>query len=120
MKVRWTDEQSDLGTILNKRLEILSQRFASPTETHDPLLLFAHILGQAAAVYHYKEIVDSTSNAENTTEGESVEHCYDQTLTAIQTLIRLATPLRELHFSKVSCLPTIVVARPSLAADNAV
>ncbi|EAU36567.1 predicted protein [Aspergillus terreus NIH2624] len=50
----WTDQHQWLDSLLNNRLQILSQYYPSPTQICDPMLSFAHIMGQASVIHLYK------------------------------------------------------------------
>jgi hypothetical protein len=96
------DQRKWLENLLAHRLQLLSQCYPSPHESFDPLLLFAHILGQAIMIYFCKGMADTAMDA-----GDSVNAdmgCVDYhnlALGASSTVIQFASALRELPFSKV-------------------
>ena len=99
----WGQQRQWLDHILTTRLEALSGRYPSPTEAHDPLVLFANILGQTTVVYHCKGIIESTANS-STLENSNSEYLEIQSraVAAIKDIVSLAKAMSELHFSKVS------------------
>ncbi|KAJ4197206.1 hypothetical protein NW767_009098 [Fusarium falciforme] len=104
----WEQQRQWLDHILTTRLEALSDRYPSPTEAHDPLLLFANILGQTTVVYHCKGIIESTANS-STFENSNSEYLEIQSraVAAIKDIVSLAKAMSELHFSKIHPLMPI-------------
>jgi hypothetical protein len=103
----WEQQRQWLDHILTTRLEALSERYPSPIEAHDPLLLFANILSQATVVYHCKGITESTANCstlENSNSGYL--EIQSRAVAAIKNIVSLAKAMSELHFSKVSYTKT--------------
>lgn len=98
-----TEQRRWLDTILTNRLQILSQYYPSPTESYDPLLLFANILGQATIIYFCKAMTDTVAGSSSSIHGNAEILNYKaRALEASSAIIRLASTLRELPFSKVS------------------
>ncbi|KAH7234145.1 hypothetical protein B0J15DRAFT_517419 [Fusarium solani] len=104
----WEQQRQWLDHILTTRLEALSERYPSPIEAHDPLLLFANILSQATVVYHCKGITESTANCstlENSNSGYL--EIQSRAVAAIKNIVSLAKAMSELHFSKIHPLMPI-------------
>ncbi|RSL62831.1 hypothetical protein CEP53_004607 [Fusarium sp. AF-6] len=92
----WEQQRQWLDHILMARLEILSECYPSPTEAHDPLLLFANILGYTTVVYHCKTMI-----------GHAYLELHSRAAVATKDIIRLAKSMSELHFSKIHPLMPI-------------
>ncbi|KAH6886925.1 fungal-specific transcription factor domain-containing protein [Thelonectria olida] len=92
---RWLDH------ILTTRLQVLSECYPSPAEANDPLLLFAHVLGQATVVYYCKGIMETVSSpVEEVGSEPDVLEWQQRASSASTTIIRFAKRLRDLHYSK--------------------
>jgi hypothetical protein len=92
-----------LDNILTTRLQILSNCYPSPTETYDPMLLFASILGQATVIYCCKGMMRLEARPVNSIESSTEAlDCQQRALAAIATIVRFAKALCELHVSRVS------------------
>ncbi|KAJ5651936.1 hypothetical protein N7507_009362 [Penicillium longicatenatum] len=50
----WTDQHRWLDNVLTNRLQVLLQYYPSPSQICDPMLSFAHIMGQASVIHLYK------------------------------------------------------------------
>lgn len=106
MAMDGTEQRRWLDSILSNRLQILSQYYPSPIESYDPLLLFANILGQATVIYFCKAMTDTVVESSSSMHGNAEILNYKaRALEASSAIIRLATTLRELPFSKVSINP---------------
>ncbi|KAJ5310737.1 uncharacterized protein N7443_003198 [Penicillium atrosanguineum] len=110
MAMDGSDQRRWLDSILTSRLQILSQYYPSPTESYDPLLLFANILGQATIIYFCKAMTDTVADS-NRSNNEITEilNYKARALEASAAIIRLASTLRELPFSKVHPLMPIPI-----------
>lgn len=104
--VCWKEQRRWLDSILTKRLEVLSQCYPAPTDSCDPLLLFANILGQATVIYFCKAMTNTADGADDMLNGdpEFVQNQY-RALEASTKIINLASTLRELPFSRVCSKP---------------
>ncbi|GKZ25831.1 hypothetical protein AbraIFM66951_002832 [Aspergillus brasiliensis] len=99
MTLDWTEQRQWLDRLLVSRFQVLSQCYPAPTESNDPLLLFTHILAHATVIYYCKTMTQSDAPSNFTQSSEfSYEH---RALEASKNIIRLATTLPELPFSKV-------------------
>lgn len=103
------DEQRRwLDSILTDRLQVLSECYPSPTETYDPLLLFANILGQATVIYSCKATVKTTPLAHNVADappGANISLDYEQrAIEASATIVQLGAALQDVPISKVCLL----------------
>lgn len=103
MSLDWTEQLRSLENLLTTRLQALERCYPAPTEVYDPLLLFANILGQATVIYFCKVMKGSTGESADLFQWSSELYNYHRhALEASGAIIRLATTLRELPFSKVS------------------
>lgn len=99
MTLDWTEQRQWLDRLLLSRFQVLSQCYPDPTESNDHLLLFTHILAQATVIYYCKTMIQSDAPSNFTQNSEfRYEH---RALEASKNIIRLATTLPELPFSKV-------------------
>ncbi|KAF7596103.1 hypothetical protein BBP40_003365 [Aspergillus hancockii] len=103
-----TEQHRWLDSILTTRLHVLSQLPPSSAATYDPLFVFANILGQATIVYLFKGLAQSFAMPGEQLE-TNVEGCeyHHRLFDAVDTMIRLAKPLVELHASKIHPLMPI-------------
>jgi hypothetical protein len=99
MTMDLTEQRRWLDSMLMNRLQVLSQ-YPAPTESYDPLLLFANILGQATVIYFCKAMTD-------TAEGPDGSHYQYRALEASTNIISFASTLRDLPFSRVHPLTPI-------------
>lgn len=90
----WIDD------ILTARLHVLDEFHSSPTESSDPMLLFAHILAQATVIYHCKGMLQ-TAGDQRVLAGSDTSEWHHRALTASEAIVRLSKRLGDLHFSKV-------------------
>ncbi|KAL4812710.1 fungal-specific transcription factor domain-containing protein [Aspergillus spinulosporus] len=104
MAPNWTDQHQWLDNVLNNRLQILSQYYPSPAQICDPMLFFAHIMGQASVIHLYKGM-ESVMWAID--EGGWVVEYQRRALNAAQEIVRLAKGLTEFHFFKIHPLMPI-------------
>lgn len=104
----WTDQHQWLDSLLNNRLQILSQYYPSPTQICDPMLSFAHIMGQASVIHLYKGMESVVWAID---EGAWVVEYQRRALNAAQEIVKLAKGLTEFHFFKVETLPCGVHCR---------
>lgn len=95
----WEGPRQWLDSILTTRLQGLNQHYPSQAETHDPLLLFAHVLSQATVIYLCK----STMEARPILASDDTEQCRERALQAAEIIVQLGEIMHELHFSKVNC-----------------
>ncbi|KAI8719833.1 Zn(2)-C6 fungal-type domain-containing protein [Fusarium sp. LHS14.1] len=104
----WEQQRRWLDDLLTARLEALSDQYPSPSEAHDPLLLFANILGQTTVVYHCKGMIQSRANS-STLEDSNSEYLEIQSraAAAIRNIVSLVKAMSELHFSKIHPLMPI-------------
>ncbi|CEJ61681.1 hypothetical protein PMG11_10205 [Penicillium brasilianum] len=103
----WMEQRRWLDSILTNRLQVLSQFYPPPTESYDPLLLFANILGQATVIYFCKAMNDTTADGSlDTNNSEFIQYQY-RALEASTNIISLASILRDLPFSRVHPLTPI-------------
>ncbi|KAK6381629.1 hypothetical protein LTS17_004688 [Exophiala oligosperma] len=106
---RWLDNTLKIRLQVVARLCALSQTAAS-----DPFLLFTNILGHGAVVYLCKCAMQSAASlARQPDVYAEVLQCQARALAAATAVVRLASELRELHFSKIYPLmpiPLFVVA----------
>ncbi|KAL2833688.1 fungal-specific transcription factor domain-containing protein [Aspergillus cavernicola] len=100
MVLDWTEQRRWLDSLLTSRLQVLSQCYPSPTESYDPLLLFTNILAQATVIYFCKTMTESAEPI-NPSQSSDLTTYEDRALEACTNIIRLATTLLELPFSKV-------------------
>ncbi|KAJ5097763.1 fungal-specific transcription factor domain-containing protein [Penicillium angulare] len=109
MNMDWSEQRRWLDSILTNRLEVLSQHYPSPTESNDPLLLFANILGQATVIYFCKTINDTSTWPEGSSIENSPEFIQYQyrALEASTNIISLASTLQDLPLSRVHPLTPI-------------
>lgn len=108
MAMDGSEQRRWLDSILTNRLQILSQFYPSPIESYDPLLLFANILGQATVIYFCKAMTDTVADLSGQGHGNpEILNYKARALEASAAIIRLASTLRELPFSKVSIGPEI-------------
>jgi hypothetical protein len=81
----------------------LSQCYPSPTESFEPLLLLAHILGQATIIYFCKAMADTTMEVADPSNADTdFFNPHNRALEASSTIIQFGSTLRELPFSRVS------------------
>ncbi|KGO36756.1 Transcription factor, fungi [Penicillium expansum] len=104
MAPNWTDQHQWLDNVLTNRLQILSQHYPSPTQVCDPMLSFAHIMGQASVIHLYKGM-ESIVWAVN--EGALVLEYRRRALSAAQEIVKQAKGLIEFYFFKVHPLMPI-------------
>lgn len=98
-----SEQRRWLDSILTNRLQILSQYYPSPTDSYDPLLLFANILSQATIIYFCKAMTDIMADSDGSDhENPEILNYKARALEASAAIIRLASTMRELPFSKVS------------------
>lgn len=83
-----SDQRHWLDSNLSTRLQILSQCYPSPTEAYDPLLLFAHILGQATVIYFCKGMESETSRIDWREGSSEAVGCQSRALTAAATALQ--------------------------------
>ncbi|KAJ5290943.1 fungal-specific transcription factor domain-containing protein [Penicillium angulare] len=104
----WSEQRRWLDSILKNRLQVLSQNYPAPTESNDPLLLFANILGQATVIYFCKTISDTSADDGSLRENspEFIQYQY-RALEASTNIISLASILQELPVSRVHPLTPI-------------
>ena len=100
-----TEQRRWLDGLLTTRLQALFQFYPSPTETYDPLLLFANILGQATVIYCCKIAMElpAPPAADAWRWSSELSNYQRRALEASSAIVGLASTLRELPFSKVSC-----------------
>jgi hypothetical protein len=98
MTADWEGPLEWLDSILTARLQVLQECYPSPTEAYDPLLLFAHVLGQATVIH----LFDSTMQLESSLSDSNILQCQERALRAAGVVVQLARTMRELHFSKAS------------------
>ncbi|KAK4868315.1 hypothetical protein LT330_007037 [Penicillium expansum] len=104
MAIDYMEQRLWLENLLTTRLQVLSQRYPSPTDVYDPLLLFASVLGQATVIYFCKTI-DSTIIPDGELQGNiDLFGPQNRALEASTNIIRLASTLRDLPFAKVGLL----------------
>ena len=101
----WSDQYQWLDGILTKRLHVLSQYYPLPTETCDPKLLFANIMGQATVVYLCKG-VESVCGPNDAGRALLAQYQH-KALTAAEQIVNLAKALTESHLFKASLWITI-------------
>nr|UBX54553.1 fungal Zn(2)-Cys(6) binuclear cluster domain [Aspergillus sp.] len=104
MAPNWTDQHQWLDNVLNNRLQILSQYYPSPAQICDPMLSFAHIMGQASVIHLYKGMESVVWAID---EGAWVVEHQRRALNAAQEIVKLAKGLTEFHFFKVHPLMPI-------------
>ncbi|KAL4866976.1 hypothetical protein BDV12DRAFT_128559 [Aspergillus spectabilis] len=96
------DQRQWMNSMLVSRLQILSECYPSPTEARDPLLLFAHILGQATVIYFCKGGLElETSLVRSGDIIPEAMNCDNRALAAAASMVSLAAILCDLHFSKI-------------------
>lgn len=103
MTMNWTEQRRWLDTILSNRLQVLSQCYPAPTDSYDPLLLFANILGQATVIYFCRPMTDTAAGPDGPLNGNNPEYIQYQyrALEASTNIVSLTSILRELPFSRV-------------------
>ncbi|TVY17314.1 Citrinin biosynthesis transcriptional activator ctnR [Lachnellula arida] len=94
IQYQWLDD------ILTARLQILSQYNPSPTETHDPILLFTSIIGQVAIMALCKGM--EVKLAADSDGGTSVVACQLRALTAATQIVKFAKALTGFPIFKAS------------------
>jgi hypothetical protein len=105
MAMDGSEQRQWLDSILTNRIQVLLQYYPSPTESYDPLLLFANILGQATVIYFCKAMTDTVAETNGSMHGNpEILNYKTRALEASSEIIRLASTLRELPFSKVSLI----------------
>lgn len=100
----WTVQRQWIESALIHRLRVLSQFYPSPSDTCEPLLLFAHMLGQATMIYICKamdHVALEASHSADLNADDSGRH--NRALEASSMIIKIGSALRELPFSRVSC-----------------
>jgi hypothetical protein len=102
MAPNWSEQHRWLDNILTNRLQILSHYYPSPAQICDPILLFAHIMGQATVI-HLCKGMESVLWAID--EGALVVEYQQRALVAAREVVTLAKALTESHFFKVSAFP---------------
>lgn len=100
----WTDQHQWLDNVLTNRLQILSQYYPSPTQICDPMLSFAHIMGQASVIHLYKGMASVVWAVD---DGAWVVEYQRRALSAAQEIVKLAKGLTEFNFFKVHPLMPI-------------
>ena len=115
---QWLDDS------LTTRLQVLTQYNPSPTETHDPTILFTSIIGQTAVIALCKGM--ELKLGADSDGGASIVACQLRALTAATQIVKLAKALTEFPVFKVSrlgrcfhstSLPT-VIQDPSTDASH--
>lgn len=98
----WTEQRRWLDSILTNRLQVLSHYYPASTDSYDPLLLFANILGQATVIYFCKAMTDTAAGVDGPLNGSPgfIQYQY-RAIEASTNIISLASTLRELPFSRV-------------------
>jgi len=94
----WIDQHQWLDNVLTNRLQILSQYYPSPTQICDPLLSFAHIMGQASVIHLYKGMEAVVWAVDK--EAWVLEY-RRRAFNAAQEIVRLAKGLTEFNYFKV-------------------
>jgi hypothetical protein len=94
----WTDQHRWLDNVLTNRLQVLLQYYPSPFQICDPMLSFAHIMGQASVIHLYKGM-ESVVWAVN--EAGWVVEYKRHALNAAQEIVKQAKGLIEFYFFKV-------------------
>ncbi|KAM0147079.1 hypothetical protein ACHAPG_010804 [Botrytis cinerea] len=94
IQFQWLDD------MVTTRLQILSQYNPSPTETHDPMLLFTRIIGQTAVMALCKGM--ELKLAADSDGGASVVAYQLRALTAAAQIVKLAKALTEFPIFKAS------------------
>ena len=94
----WSDQHKWLDGILTKRLHILSHYYPLPTETCDPMLLFANIMGQATVVFLCKGM--QSIWGPNDAGRDFLVQYQQRALAAVEQILRLAKALTEFHLFK--------------------
>jgi hypothetical protein len=108
MTMNWTDQRKCLESVLIHRLQVLSQCYPSPTESFEPLLLLAHILGQATIIYFCKAMADTTMEVADPSNADTdFFNPHNRALEASSTIIQFGSTLRELPFSRIHPLMPI-------------
>ncbi|KAJ5180887.1 hypothetical protein N7492_004097 [Penicillium capsulatum] len=100
---QWLDE------LLANRAHALSQLYPPPSETYDPLLLFANVLSQTAIAYWCNGLMQQQVNP---VSHEYLSYQY-RVLSAVRQICYLAQILSNLHFSKLHPLmplPLLLIA----------
>ncbi|KAJ5953511.1 hypothetical protein N7454_000407 [Penicillium verhagenii] len=93
----WTDQNRWLDNVLNNRLQILSQYYPSPTQICDPMLSFAHIMGQASVIHLYKGMESIVWAVD---EGALVLEYRRRALSAAQEIVKQAKGLTKIYIFK--------------------
>jgi hypothetical protein len=101
MAPNWTDQHQWLDNVLANRLQILSQYYPSPAQICDPLLSFAHVMGQASVIHLYKGMESVVWAVDK--EAWVVEY-QRRAFNAAQEIVKMAKGLTELNLFKV-CQP---------------
>ncbi|KAJ6134559.1 fungal-specific transcription factor domain-containing protein [Penicillium sp. IBT 18751x] len=110
MAMDGSEQRRWLDSILTDRLHILSRYYPSPTQSYDPLLLFANILGQATMIYFCKAMTETVADSTGPEhENPEIMNYQSRALEASTAIIRLASTLRELPFTKVHPLMPIPI-----------
>jgi hypothetical protein len=94
----WIDQHQWLDNVLTNRLQILSQYYPSPAQICDPLISFAHIMGQASVIHLYKGIESAVWTVDK--EAWVLEY-QRRAFSAAQEIVKLAKGLTEFNFFKV-------------------
>ncbi|KAJ5568672.1 hypothetical protein N7450_011158 [Penicillium hetheringtonii] len=100
----WIDQHQWLDNVLTNRLQILSQYYPSPTQICDPLLSFAHIMGQASVIHLYKGMEAVVWAVDK--EAWVLEY-RRRAFNAAQEIVRLAKGLTEFNYFKIHPLMPI-------------
>ncbi|KAJ5675116.1 fungal-specific transcription factor domain-containing protein [Penicillium maclennaniae] len=110
MAMDGSEQRRWLDSILTDRLQILSRCYPSPTQSYDPLLLFANILGQATMIYFCKAMTETVADSTGPDhENPEIMNYQSRALEASTAIIRLTSTLRELPFTKVHPLMPIPI-----------
>lgn len=95
----WPSEREWLDTILNSRLQILSQNYLSLADMYDPLNLFSNILGQITII-HLCQGMESALWGTSEWARQIVPY-QQHALAAAERIIALAGVLKEYQLFKV-------------------
>ncbi|KAB8239071.1 Zn(II)2Cys6 transcription factor [Aspergillus alliaceus] len=104
MAPSWSEQHRWLENVLTNRLQTLSRSYPSPTQSCDSMLLFAHAMAQATALYLCKGGDSFLSAADD--EMFIMEY-RRRALGAAQQIVSLTKTLTEFNFLKIHPLMPI-------------
>lgn len=90
-----------LEKILDSRLQMLSESYASPSQVYDPMLLFANIMSQATILYVSRRMIGSDSQPMGVSQTDIDTERQQRAIAAADNMVDLAKTLLDFHIFKV-------------------